>query len=457
DDHVVTSGHILATDGGRIDLREGLFVHEGTVDLGDGQLIVMNGQSGISSGQLAGGSMTIGTPLAGIVNPDGTLTTYPPGLFRQTGGTAVFSEGICVKRGRYELHGGTLSTRGLELGGVWLISPDVSFVQTGGTCKISGILGLGGYLPGICNLNGTSQVAESDPVSNVIFPDIIEIPAIPKPDTDAVPTYQLSGGQLSVGSLMVGRSYNNLSPASFIQTGGMVDIQSELSVNGRDSIYTIFDGSLTVPVLEIGAKYARSGGTLAILSRRAEIEVSQRLSFGAGSTFVAVPGATIHITGSKPETSLLWPRSTFGNFSTDPAALAGLGNLKLIFEGGNEFVATFEVAGEDRGPDLGSFFENFVLDTLQIGGEDVAMVQLVDLFDNQPGWEGCEALYVENLILGAGSTLDLNGLNIYYLNFTDLGGNIVLEGGSVAQIPEPATLALLVIGGVLCLARRRRD
>ena len=34
------------------------------------------------------------------------------------------------------------------------------------------------------------------------------------------------------------------------------------------------------------------------------------------------------------------------------------------------------------------FFENFALDTLQIGDEAPAYVQLVDLFDNQPGWEG---------------------------------------------------------------------
>ncbi|MCD4699849.1 MAG: hypothetical protein K8R91_04675, partial [Phycisphaerae bacterium] len=77
DDHVETSGHILATDGGRIDLREGLFLHEGTVDLGDGQLMVRNDLSGMEGGQLAGGSMTIGSPVVGSLRPDGTFITYP--------------------------------------------------------------------------------------------------------------------------------------------------------------------------------------------------------------------------------------------------------------------------------------------------------------------------------------------------------------------------------------------
>lgn len=51
-----------------------------------------------------------------------------------------------------------------------------------------------------------------------------------------------------------------------------------------------------------------------------------------------MPGATIHMTGS-----------AFENESTDPADLAGLSNLSLIFEGGSANVDPFEVAGEDMG------------------------------------------------------------------------------------------------------------
>jgi hypothetical protein len=66
-----------------------------------------------------------------------------------------------------------------------------------------------------------------------------------------------------------------------------------------------------------------------------------------------------------------------------------------------------------------------------------------------------EAQYVENLILHEGSTLDLAGATLYYKNFTNLGGEVILNGGTFQQVPEPASLALLAIGG-LVLRRRRR-
>ncbi len=369
DDHVETSGHILATDGGGIDLRSGLFVHEGTVDLGDGRLTVRDDRSGMSGGHLTAIWMDVCSVLPEGVDPFQVIITGPSGLFRQTGGTNTLSAGLSLDNG----------------------------------------------------------------------------------------IYQMNGGSLSANVIIIGTVFG--SDSAFIQTGGSVDVQQQLLISGHDANYTIFDGNLTASVLRVGSKSSSkySHGTLAILGSQAEIEVSQRLSFASGSTFVAVPGSTIHITGptSLPEQGS--DGSTFDILSTDPAALAGMGNLTLIFEGGDEFVATFEVAGEDRGRGLGGFFENFVLDTLQIGGEDVAQVRLVDWIDNQPGWEGSEALYVKNLIIGTDSYLDLNGLNLYYLNFTGPGDAVNLNGGNMRQIPEPATLALLVVGGMLCLGRRQRN
>ena len=65
------------------------------------------------------------------------------------------------------------------------------------------------------------------------------------------------------------------------------------------------------------------------------------------------------------------------------------------------------------------------------------------------------ALYVDNLILGAGSTLDLSGFNIYYSSLTNLGGSFSngqliqlasnTDGGSTS-VPEPSTLLLLGSG-----------
>ena len=223
---------------------------------------------------------------------------------------------------------------------------------------------------------------------------------------------------------------------------------SGLYVGGNNS-FSGGTGELTVSnggIVEVGdVLKVWDGGTLN-MGATGTVTVGGTMILVQDSTLTADAGATIHMTGS-----------AFENESTNPDNLAGLGNLTLIFEGGSEGVDPFEVACEDMDAFMVGFDSNFALGTLQLGGADIGYVQLVDDYDNRPDWEGSEALYVENLILGAGSTLDLNGLNLYCRNFTDLGGSIDLNGGSITQVPEPATLAILVIGGMFCLGRRRRN
>ena len=69
---------------------------------------------------------------------------------------------------------------------------------------------------------------------------------------------------------------------------------------------------------------------------------------------------------------------------------------------------------------------------------------MVDLIDNNPLSNSNDALYVDTLNLAAGSTLDLNGLAVYYRELS-LGENASIIGSAVA-VPEPGNPLPLFFG-----------
>ena len=259
--------------------------------------------------------------------------------------------------------------------------------------------------------------------------------------TNSTGTYELSGtGEVNANMVYVG--YHGT--GTFIQEEGTVNIDRLMYIGywaGSNGTYRVASGSLSVGELYVG----REGhAVFSIEDSSADVTVTEKLSFGPDSEFNADAGSIIHMTGS-----------IFENESTDSDALSGLGNLEMIFEGGNEDIDTFEVAGKDIGniyPD--GWTDNFVLDTLTIGGDDIGKLKLVDIFDNNPNWAGQEALYVVNLNIGAGSYLDLNGLNLYYINSSiDPSAIIIYNGGLL--IPEPTTIGMLIIGAYLFILRKK--
>jgi hypothetical protein len=77
---------------------------------------------------------------------------------------------------------------------------------------------------------------------------------------------------------------------------------------------------------------------------------------------------------------------------------------------------------------------------------------LINEVDN--GGDG--TLYVRSLRVNEGSTLDLNGLTLYYGSLAG-GGQIAANGGRVQAIPEPACMVGLLLGGVAVIGRPRRQ
>ncbi len=97
--------------------------------------------------------------------------------------------------------------------------------------------------------------------------------------------------------------------------------------------------------------------------------------------------------------------------------------------------------GQDLGAVAAGFVDNFAYGRLVLARN--TYVQLVDDADNAAG-EGDEALYLNELIVASGTTLDLNGHNVYVraaqLDGTVLGGSVQLlsDGG---RIPLNLTVA----------------
>ncbi|MCK4343395.1 MAG: hypothetical protein KAY37_16910 [Phycisphaerae bacterium] len=354
----------------------------GTLHVAD----AVTGGAGASSLILDGGTLDLDASIS-----VGSLTVgeHHYSVYAQSDGTNSVNDlwlGLYSgTEGTYELSGaGQLLAAWVEFVGD---AGTGSFVQTGGTNTVYGRLSIG-------NLPGSSGA------------------------------YELSGGELSAGTENVGRG----GTGTFTQTGGTNTVANELCVGmdpSSSGTYTISGGSLSPGVLDVGFG---GSGTFNIDDASAQITISQLLGFGPDSTFAAVPGSTIHMTGSD-----------FENANTNEVELAGLSNLHLIFEGGTADTDDLEVACEDKLAVTDGYIDNFALDTLTLGGVDVGMIRLVDNTDNgnRGGVGGnAEALYVDTLVLNAGAVLDLNGLHLYwYTEFIDNGGTIL--NGHVRQVEMP--------------------
>ncbi|MHC4718487.1 MAG: PEP-CTERM sorting domain-containing protein, partial [Planctomycetota bacterium] len=361
----------------------------------------------LGGGELRAGRLEIGAgypPIDWLA--DASFAPWVPASLRQAGGAAAIDGRVQIHGGLYHLAGGLLDAASLHLMGRYYY--DVSrFTQSAGICRLTGGLYVG---PEFHILGGPDDPIDPNGFAPVYGHQVCT----------------LSGGLLQADHVQVVGGAKSL----LMQTGGELKVGHMIRVISFGAGYTISGGSVDVPVLHVGGLIytldgSGTGPQLSILSPSARINVRDRLVLDPSSRLVATDGSTILMSGAD-----------FHNRSVDPVALAGLDRLRMVFSIGPEDDnkwETFEVAGKDLGFVRKGFVDNFVLHTLQLGGEDVGEVVLVDTFDNQPGWAGDEALYVRNLIIGPGSRLNTNNLNIYYLNGGEpkqfLLGDANLDGG----------------------------
>jgi hypothetical protein len=361
----------------------------------------------------------------------------------QSGGSVRVTDELLIQNNSYRLSGGTLYVDRIAIGDPALESPLFissnrlpEFIQTGGLNQVAGNLEL--CLPGFF-------IGNLSPFQSA--------------------NYRLEGGTLNVGGNTIVGSLG-AAPVNFMQSAGTANIGGTLRIEGVSSRYELGGGRLSTENLEIGMGVFNTGGAFAITEpapargwlpfmTSEQVTVHNRISLGEESMFEAVPGSRMRLAGGK-----------FENFSTHAENLAGLNNLELtigntnwnLFRAFTAQVTEFEVGGLDLGDVDEGYVENFALDTLRVGGLRPAHLKLVDLVDNQLDSGSPEALYVDHLVVGRGSILELGGVSIYYRTAQIFGSviNSSLTLASISQVPEPASVLLFLIGAAMCTGARKR-
>lgn len=295
---------------------------------------------------------------------------------------------------------------------------------------------------------------------------------------DSIGTYLLEAGMFVVGRKeWIGSGGS----AAYYQIGGTHVVGSTLSVGGIAGSYGLVEieaGNLKAGRLEVGTD--TGGGYLGIYFPEALVEVAGSVVLGANADMSEFNDGAIHMTGKTAafinrsidelrliglagldvifEGGIQMPEGTCGDDDgrvwrgwksgryddhDDDDGWRGYdrrggscGGDHDGHDGGDHNGcggdqqqqpkwATYEVAGADVGNLPEGYVDNFVLRKLVVGGVLPAAVRLVDLNDNGNAAEGAnEALYVHDVIVGVGSTLDLNGLNMYANGTLDIQGTV---------------------------------
>ena len=205
------------------------------------------------------------------------------------------------------------------------------------------------------------------------------------------------------------------------QNGGTITTNELALTNYNDDMrgegyYTLNGGTLNAGAVYVGI----IKGEWKITNPGVNVYIHDGLDLRPGGTLSIPAGTFFHMNDHAI------PPTRTGDFrinKTNPEGIEDLVNLTLSFDGTVPASSgEIEVAGKDLGDSPEGFQNNFVLGGLYLGPN--ARVSLVNLVDNQPEWNGAEALYVKHIRLAQGAVLDCSCYHVYYETIENVGGMI---------------------------------
>ena len=348
-----------------------------------------------------------------IVTINSGTEADPVGAFGVTLGD-YDHRGEAAYLGHIDMTAGYFKTAGYR-GGL-NIYPDCTFTQSGGTVDV-GYLSSGSY-----NWSGGFNTK-----------------------------YTLEGGTFKSDSIAGGYWRSN-----FTQSGGELTTNNFRLTDGGS--YNLSGGTATIGSLGMGQETAANGTTTLNITKTGDVhptlKIRSNLQFGDSSADVdyvvlnAPAGQVINMVCNQPRYAngdpgdglgyrFITSTTHFRNYLNDNDVENNMGDLNdvtLAYDLSSGYGAwcwlgvqpgVLEVGGHDDGINESGLVENFALEGLTLtpyfdgeypeGGRWTGpIVKLVDNFDNG-NRASDECLYVENLAIGSGSVIDLNGLNLYYL------------------------------------------
>ncbi|MCA9095785.1 MAG: PPC domain-containing protein, partial [Planctomycetaceae bacterium] len=250
------------------------------------------------------------------------------------------------------------------------------------------------------------------------------------------------GTQAVTGNGAIVLSHTDLSGLIAVSSGMTLTIDTGITVRGSGTIgwSPTFGGGQNVSLQLLGKVVAdvAFGAIRLDPNGSGTIRISGELA--------ALDGGLIHLRGTTvfSESSTLTQSGDgtirlFRGFSSEMISpsqfkVSGIVTFDGTGTAGNPNL--LEVMGVDRGLTSAGFQNNFGFGMLSLNGAEY--VKLVDEVDNSYG-NGPEALYANSIFVPAGTTLDLNGFNVYVRSLL-LEGQVI--NGTIQQMLDSGELAV---------------